>query len=162
MKKLIFLLSAFAVLVSLGCEQQNQFLPEPVEDRSEEDEITIVNYLEENNLLADAERHESGIYYIIEEEGEGSEFPTANSQVLVKYKGYLLDGTVFDETEGEDARQFNLTNTLTGWRVGVPLVKRGGKIQLFIPSNLAYRNTPQEDIPAYSILIFEIELVNFL
>lgn len=162
MKKLIFLGAAFAILLSLGCERQNQFLPEPVEDRSEEDEITILNYLEENNLMADAERHESGVYYIIEEEGEGSDFPTPNSQVLVHYKGYLIDGTVFDETDEGDARQFNLSNVVTGWRIGVPQIKKGGKIQIFIPSNLGYAASPQEDIPAYSVLIFDIELVNFL
>lgn len=162
MKKITTIFSAFAVLLALGCEQQNQFLPEPVEDRSEEDEITILNYLEENNLMSDAERHESGVYYIIEEEGEGSDFPTPNSQVLVEYKGYLTDGTVFDETEEGDARQFNLSNVVTGWRIGVPLIKKGGKIQLFIPSNLGYAATEQEEIPAYSVLIFEIELINFL
>lgn len=161
MKKLFFLLTASAVLLGLGCERQ-QFGPEPVEDRSEEDEVTIVNYLEENNLFADAERHESGVYYIIEEEGEGSNFPTPNSQVLVEYKGYLIDGTVFDESEEGDARQFNLSNVIVGWRIGVPQIKKGGKVQLFIPSNLGYAATEQEDIPAYSVLIFEIELLNFL
>jgi FKBP-type peptidyl-prolyl cis-trans isomerase len=74
----------------------------------------------------------------------------------------LIDGTVFDESEEDDAVQFNLSNVVTGWRVGVPLIKKGGKIQLFIPSNLGYANRAQEGIPEYSVLIFEIELVNFL
>ncbi|NRA51573.1 MAG: FKBP-type peptidyl-prolyl cis-trans isomerase [Phaeodactylibacter sp.] len=162
MKKLAFLVSAFSIMLSYSCQQQNQFLPEPVEDRSEQDEVTILNYLEENNLMADAQRHETGVYYVIEEEGEGSEFPTPNSQILVNYIGYLTDGTVFDESEEGDARQFNLGNTITGWRIGVPLIKKGGKIQFFIPSNLGYAQQEQEDIPAYSVLIFEVELVNFL
>jgi FKBP-type peptidyl-prolyl cis-trans isomerase len=161
MKKFFLLFLSSAILLGLGCERQ-QFGPEPAEDRREEDEVKILNYLEENNLMAEAERHESGVYYIIEEEGEGSTFPTPNSQVLVRYKGYLIDGTVFDESEEDDAVQFNLSNVVTGWRVGVPLIKKGGKIQLFIPSNLGYANRAQEGIPEYSVLIFEIELVNFL
>lgn len=158
MRKLITLLPLLGLLY-MSCETNNPFVPEPVEDRLEEDEAAILAYLEENNLTA--ERHESGVHYIIEEEGEGSEFPTAFSTVLVRYKGYLLDGTVFDETEDGDAVQFNLANLINGWRIGIPLIKKGGKIQLFIPSNLGYANREQPQIPAYSPLIFEIELVNF-
>ncbi len=165
MKKLAALFFPAMFLLGLACEQQaNPFRPEPAEDRSEEDEAAIVDYLAENNLQDEAQRHESGVYYIIEEEGEGATHPTPSSQILVMYKGYLLDGTVFDETEEGDAVQFNLSGRPTGWRIGIPLIKKGGKIKLFIPSNLAYANNPPVElgIPDYAILIFEIELVNFL
>ena len=111
MKKLFFLLLTGTVLLGLGCERQ-QFGRVPEEDRSDEDEITIVDYLQANNLMEDAERHELGVYYIIEEEGEGSSFPRINSQILVHYKGSLLDGTVFDETEDGDAELFDLSKRL--------------------------------------------------
>jgi FKBP-type peptidyl-prolyl cis-trans isomerase len=167
MKKLFFLLLTGTVLLGLGCERQ-QFGRVPEEDRSDEDEITIVDYLQANNLMEDAVRHELGVYYIIEEEGEGSSFPRINSQILVHYKGSLLDGTVFDETEDGDAELFDLSRTIDGWRIAIPLIKRGGKIKFFVPSNLAYgindgRSRPvAQGIPEYAILVFEVELVNFL
>lgn len=166
MKKLFFLLLTGTVLLGLGCERQ-QFGREPEEDRSDEDEITIVDYLEANNLMADAVRHESGIYYIIEE-GEGSSFPTPSSQILVHYKGSLLDGTVFDESEEGDAVLFDLSRTITGWRIAIPLIKKGGKIKFLVPSNLAYgindgrSGSIAQGIPEYAVLFFEVELVNFL
>lgn len=165
MKKLAALFFPAIVLLGMACEQQtNPFRPEPAEDRSEEDEAAIVDYLAENNLQDEAQRHESGLYYIIEEEGEGATNPTPSSLVLIKYKGYLMDETVFEETEEGDAVQFNLSNEMSGWRIGIPLIKKGGKIKLIIPSNLAYANSPPAalGIPEYAILVFEIELVNFL
>ncbi|WP_282773836.1 FKBP-type peptidyl-prolyl cis-trans isomerase [Phaeodactylibacter xiamenensis] len=168
MKKLFFLLLTGTVLLGLGCERQ-QFGLEPEEDRKDEDEIIIVDYLQANNLMEDAVRHESGVYYIIEEEGEGASSPTASSQILVRYKGTLLDGTVFDETEEEDAVLLNLSRTIDGWRFAIPLIKRGGKIQFFVPSNLAYGindgnrgRAIAPGIPEYAVLYFEVELVNFL
>jgi FKBP-type peptidyl-prolyl cis-trans isomerase len=167
MKKLFFLLLTGTVLLGLGCERQ-QFGRVPEEDRTDEDEITIVDYLEANNLMDDAVRHESGVYYIIEEEGEGASFPTPGSQILVRYKGSLLDGTVFDETEEGDAVLLNLSRSITGWRYAIPLIKRGGKIKFWVPSNLAYgindgRNgSIAQGIPEYAVLYFEVELVNFL
>ncbi|MFK7937360.1 MAG: FKBP-type peptidyl-prolyl cis-trans isomerase, partial [Saprospiraceae bacterium] len=128
------------------------------DNQADFDEKKIIEYLAENNLTA--ERHESGLHYIIEEPGE-EEKPTPNSEVLVLYKGYLLDGTVFDETIEDDARQFNLNGLITGWRVGIPFIGSGGKITLFIPSSLGYGGSARPSIPANSVLIFEIELKNF-
>lgn len=167
MMKTFLMIALPAVLLLSACEeQQNPFLPDPVEDRLEEDIATIEAYLAENNITA--ERHETGLFYRIMDEGEGSAMPTPNSEVLVHYKGYLLeDGSVFDETDGfdeeeeRDAQLFSLSGTIDGWRIGMTLIKKGGKIQLFVPSNLAYKNIERPGIPPYSILIFDIELVNF-
>lgn len=168
MMKTFLMIALPAVLLLSACEaQDNPFLPDPVEDRLEEDIATIEAYLDENNITA--ERHETGLFYRIMDEGEGNAMPTPNSEVLVHYKGYLLeDGSVFeesdgfDEEEGRDAELFNLSSRIDGWRIGLTLIKKGGKIQLFIPSNLAFKNTTGGvGVPPYSILIFDIELINF-
>lgn len=133
-------------------------LVDVAQTQAEFDQRKIENYLTENNLTA--ERHESGLYYIIEEEGSADK-PNANSEVLVLYQGYLLDGSVFDETDPDNARQFSLTGVITGWRVGVPFIGSGGKIKLLIPSSLGYSGNARPGIPANSVLIFDIELKNF-
>jgi FKBP-type peptidyl-prolyl cis-trans isomerase len=49
---------------------------------------------------------------------------------------------------------------IAGWREGLQLFGKGGKGTLFIPSQLAYGNTPMSGIPANSVLIFDIHLIN--
>ncbi|MEZ4990084.1 MAG: hypothetical protein R2824_06725 [Saprospiraceae bacterium] len=63
-------------------------------DQDEVDRLKIEEYLADNNLSA--EMDPSGLYYIIEEQGTGTQ-PNPSSRVRVRYKGYLLDGTVFDQ-----------------------------------------------------------------
>ncbi len=122
------------------------------------DSEKIRNYLAENNLVADSTA--SGLYYIIEEEGEGG-FPDLTATVEVRYKGYLLNGTTFDQTANNATRQFRLDGLIQGWQEGLQLFQKGGKGTLFIPSHLGYGANRQGNIPPYSVLIFEVELVNF-
>ena len=151
MKQLLWIIFP-VVLLSLGCNKNDG------PDQRVIDQELIEEYLAANQLAA--ERHSSGLYYIIEEPGSGGS-PNVNSEVLVRYKGYLLDGTVFDQTTGTDARMFFLFQVIRGWQIGIPLLKKGGKGMFFIPSGLAYGPAERVGIPANSVLIFETELVNF-
>ena len=151
MKQLLWIIAP-ALMLAMGCNKNDG------PSQSSIDQELIENYLAENQL--DAERHSSGIYYIIEEPGSGGS-PNGNSEVLVRYKGYLLDGTVFDETPGSDARTFFLYQVIRGWQIAIPLLQKNGKGTFFIPSGLAYGPFERPGIPANSVLIFETELVNF-
>ncbi len=91
-------------------------------DQLKADKQAIEDYLAQNNI--DAIPHASGLYYIIEEEGTGTEFPTLTSDVEVKYKGYLTDGRVFDETKTGPV-EFLLNQVIEGWQIGIPLFKVG-------------------------------------
>jgi len=126
------------------------------DDRADEEKI--LDFIEENNLTAD--RHESGLYYNIEEAGSNDK-PTVNDSVTVRYKGSLLNGNVFDQTPGETTVTFPLSNLIPAWQVGIPLIGRGGEITLYSPSNLGYGNRSVGTIPGGSVLIFEIDLVDF-
>lgn len=124
------------------------------------DEEIIQEYIEENNL--DMMMHPTGIYYRIDEEGVGETAPPeAELEVEVKYKGYLTDGTVFDETKGTDTTKFKLGGVIPGWQVAITLLKEGGKGLFIIPSDWAYGPRGVGLIPPNSVLIFEIELVGF-
>ncbi len=126
--------------------------------KDESDMEKIEGYLADNNLTATSTP--SGLYYIITKEGTGGH-PNLSSSVTVKYKGYRLNGEVFDETTGNNTATFPLTNLILGWQEGIPLLKKGGKGTFFCPSDLAYGSQRVCDIPANSVLIFEIELVDF-
>jgi FKBP-type peptidyl-prolyl cis-trans isomerase len=122
------------------------------------EEANILKYLANNSLTAT--KHSSGIHYIILEAGTG-ENPNATSIVTVKYKGYLLNKKVFDETKNNASVQFPLSGVIEGWKIAVPLLKKGGKGIFWIPSRLGYGPNGNASIPGNSVLIFEIELVSF-
>lgn len=150
MKKKHYLLIIILIIFTLNaCEKEKQY---------EIDDQKIRNYLQENNI--DAEKHASGIYYYIEKEGDGVQ-PNSYSTVLIHYKGYLLDGTEFDSSyDRGEAVTMSLPNTITGWQIGIPLLRKGGKGTLFIPSTLGYGSqSPSALIPENSVLIFDIELL---
>jgi FKBP-type peptidyl-prolyl cis-trans isomerase FkpA len=105
-----------------------------------------------------ATEHCSGLFYVVENPGTGVA-PEACSYVTVKYKGSLTNGTVFDETKSGQTYSNYLANLIRGWLNGIPLIKTGGKIHLYIPPSLGYGSNASEKIPANSILFFEVELV---
>jgi FKBP-type peptidyl-prolyl cis-trans isomerase FkpA len=112
-------------------------------------------YLTNNNITA--VQHCSGLFYDIELAGTGKA-ATPCSMVAVKYEGKLTNGDVFD-SQTTDAVAFNLGSLITGWKVGLPLIKEGGKIKLYVPPSLGYGSQANPPIPANSVLIFDIELV---
>ncbi len=127
----------------------------------QEQAATIENYAKEKNLSV--QKTESGLYYVIEKPGTGAN-PKAGNTVTVHYKGYLLDGTVFDESYGRgEPITFPLGagQVIRGWDEGIAQFKKGGKGKLLIPSPLAYGSRASGPIPANSILVFDIELVDF-
>ncbi|MBT4758221.1 MAG: hypothetical protein HOO08_07510, partial [Opitutae bacterium] len=114
-------------------------------------------------LSADAavQSSESGLHYKVLEPGSEVK-PTMSDKVLVHYKGTLIDGTQFDSSydRGEPA-EFPLNGVVKGFGEGLTKVGAGGKIVLYIPSELGYGNTPRPGgaIKPGDTLIFECELV---
>lgn len=117
------------------------------------------SFLAENGEKEGVVTLESGLQYKVIEEGAGVS-PMAADTVEVHYTGKLLDGTVFDSSveRGEPAK-FPLSGVIKGWSEGLTYAKEGGKIELYIPSNLGYGPRGYGNIPANSTLIFEVELL---
>ncbi len=124
-------------------------------------EITEVQtYLSSKGLTATKDT--SGLFYNIVSMGYGTDHPFVTSNVTASYKGSLKDGTVFDSTVTGSPVLFNLSSVIRGWTIGVPLITKGGVIDLYIPASLAYGcSPPTAKIPQNSMLIFRIELVFF-
>lgn len=118
-------------------------------------EKEIQQYLVNKNLQA--EKSPSGLYYIIENEGTGVR-PTTTDEVRVAYKGYFLNGSVFDQSAAEGI-SFNLQQVISGWTEGITYFKEGGSGLLLIPSHLGYGFQDYRGIPGGSVLIFEIDLI---
>lgn len=117
----------------------------------------VQNYLTTNSITAT--QHCSGLFYKIENAGTGVA-PDACSYVTIKYVGKLTTGTIFDQTQGNNTYSNYLTSLIKGWTNGVPYIKTGGRIILYIPPTLGYGSQANGPIPANSILIFDIDLIN--
>ena len=91
-----------------------------------------------------------------------SKLPSENSNVVVKYTGKLVDGTVFDSTDkhGGAPAEFNLGRVIPGFREGLQKIGKGGKARLYIPAKLGYGNQAIPGIPPNSTLIFDVEMVD--
>ena len=123
-------------------------------------EITAVrNYLSTNNIAAT--QHCSGLFYKVDTLGNGAA-PTPCSNVIIRYKGYLANGKVFDSSSNDVV--YPLLSLIRGWTNGLPYVQTGGLIHLYIPPALGYGYTDRRDatgnviIPANSIIIFDVHL----
>jgi FKBP-type peptidyl-prolyl cis-trans isomerase FkpA len=147
----IFVLSVLLVF-AVACTKEKGV------DFSAIDKQIIEDYLEVHNLTAQSTP--SGLYYIISAPGE-SVHPAINSSVSAKYKGYLADGKVFDQTTTSPVT-FSLGQVIKGWQEGLQLIGAGGKIKLLIPSALGYGDQVVGTIPRNSVLIFDVELVSVI
>lgn len=112
--------------------------------------------------LAAMTKLESGLYYRDLVVGTGTE-ATTGKKISVRYAGFLPTGEQFDATNPTAAAfQFTLGSgtVISGWNQGVAGMKVGGQRQLVIPSGLAYGNQAQGTIPANSVLVFVITVVD--
>ena len=127
------------------------------ETKAQGEEFLAANKLREGVITT-----ESGLQYEVIKQGKGPK-PTADSKVKVHYHGTLIDGTVFDSSvdRGEPI-EFNLNQVIKGWTEGVQLMPVGSKYKFYIPQDLGYGSRAAGQIPPYSTLIFEVELLGIV
>ena len=119
-------------------------------------ETAVIDSIKKNTPGIQVE--ESGLMYVVTQEGTGA-YATEQDSVQVEYVGKLMNGQTFDSSEAGKPAGFNLAGLIPGFTEGLQKVKEGGKIRLFIPSSLAYRDMDQGPIPPYSTLMFDITLI---
>jgi len=149
-----------AMLVFSGCSKSdNNNCSVNMGNPSSAELSDIQSYLTSKGITAQLDTR--GFYYRIVNPGTGSGSPTPTSNVTVSYEGTLKGGTVFDGTGTGAPVTFPLNGLILGWQYGIPIVTRGGVIDLYLPPSLAYGCEALPGIPAGSMLIFRVTLVNF-
>jgi FKBP-type peptidyl-prolyl cis-trans isomerase len=157
----VYLLPVF-VLALLGCSDDecttrvSQSRLDAVNQAKLTQDVAAIDVFLDDAGIAAIE-DPSGMRYVITLEGTGTK-PCLESAITFKYKGMLMDGTVFDEST--TGLTYPLKNLILGWQIVLPKLKAGTKATLYIPSGFGYGPAALPGIPANSNLIFEIELVS--
>jgi FKBP-type peptidyl-prolyl cis-trans isomerase FkpA len=118
---------------------------------------SLQTYITANGITATQDSR--GFFYTIVNAGSGPA-PLLSSTVIVKYIGKLENGTEFDRNQNVNGETFSLGRLIPGWQYGIPLIRKGGSIKLYLPPTLGYGCNAQANIPAGSNLIFTIDLVD--
>lgn len=151
MKQILIYTSLFLFIGISGCDKESKV--------DEENRAEILDYISDNNL--DAQETDSGLFYVIEKEGDG-DFPTLSDDVTVHYEGFYTDDSKFDSSIDRGMPStFPLTGVIQGWQEGIPLFSRGGYGKLLIPASLGYGYNSTNGIPGGSVLVFDVELIDF-
>jgi FKBP-type peptidyl-prolyl cis-trans isomerase FkpA len=136
----------------LSCKKESSSCPEVTIKAPDAEIATLRTYITSSGITATEDAR--GFFYTISVPGTGNN-PTPCSGVSVNYTGKLTNGTQFDAGTNVS---FNLSQLIIGWQEGIPLLKPGGSMTLYLPPSLAYGPAANGIIPANSILIFDIKL----
>ena len=101
----------------------------------------------------------NGVLYKVIQSGDGSKHPTPQSVITAHYTGKTIDGKVFDSSKGGAPLAIRLSELIDGWIIALQNMTIGDKWEIYIPAEMGYGKYSQPGIPAYSTLIFEIELL---
>ena len=118
-------------------------------------------FLEANRQKQGVIATQSGLQYEILAEGDSEQRVSSRDTIELHYHGTFLDKTVFDSSlmRGKPI-EIRLWDVIAGWSEGLKLMSPGDKYRFYIPSKLAYGSSETGAIPAFSTLIFEIELLS--
>ena len=159
-----FFLCAFSLLILSSCLKKS--------DKCAYSQSTVVAPASEQQALSDslnvhgvtATKDPSGFYYNIADAGSSAKVKDLCSTIAINYTGSFFSGQSFDSPSSPVV--FVLGSLIDGWKKGIPLIGKGGSIDLYIPPSLAYGANDVKDnqgnvvIPANSYLVFHVDLVD--
>lgn len=122
--------------------------------------------IKNEQFLADLASNESilslgaGVLYKVLEQGEGKVSVTPRSIVTCHYKGSLISGKVFDNSfERGCPEAFRVNDLIEGFQMALCKMHVGDHWEVYIPWQKGYGKRSDSDIPGYSTLVFEIQLL---
>lgn len=130
-------------------------------NRKEAYKLQNEQFLKELRLEAEVKELASGVLYRVLEMGTGSVTPRLNSIVSVHYKGSLVNGREFDNSWKRNCPEaFRLNEVIEGWQIALQQMHTGDRWVVYIPYSVGYGTRTSGPIPAYSTLVFEVELLS--
>lgn len=131
---------------------------EPFEQSKKDGE----NFLAENSKREEVTTLLSGLQYEVVEEGNGPK-PEYLDKVKVHYRLSMIDGTVLQSSfESGEPREFEVSRLIPGWTEALQLMPTGSTWKLYIPYQLGYGENGNENIPPYTTLVFDVQLLEIV
>ena len=119
----------------------------------------VSSFLATNRKAPGVIQTASGLQYEILSPGKGGATPTDTDTTLVNYEGKLLDGTSFDKSERPTP--LPVKNVVPGFAEALKLMPKESKYRFWVMPSLGYGEKARGPIPAHSVLVFEVEMVDF-
>ena len=119
----------------------------------------VAAFLQHNRAEKGVTETPSGLQYKVIAPGDGGVRPSDGDVVLITYKGMLTDGTTFDETARPTPMP--VAEVVPGFSEGLKLMPRGATYRFWIKPELGYGDAATGPIPAHSILVFDLNLLDF-
>ncbi len=158
MKNLLILIT-LSCLALFACNKEKVLT---YQEQLDLDIIKIDEYLNSKGIKNEYQKTSTSLYYKITDQGNADGIkPGPFATVTVRYKGYFLNGEVFDETNGTQVAQFTVDGVVRGFGEGLQLLNKKGKATIILPSGLAYGRYGSGSIDPNTPIIFDLELVDF-
>jgi FKBP-type peptidyl-prolyl cis-trans isomerase len=133
-----------------------------MQEKNDEEIQKEFAFLAENSKKAGVVITSTGLQYEIITETDGPK-PSISNTILAHYTGKFTDDTIFDSSYSRGVpAEFPVYGVIPGWTEGLQLMSVGSKYKFIIPSELGYGPNGWGNIPPYSTLIFEVELIDIL
>ena len=154
---IVVVLSLGALLA--GCEKKAQAPKAPAYDLTE---ASNKKFLADNAAKPGVFKTPDGLQYRILKSGAGKTPQRPDDMVVVHYKGWLINGKVFDQTQDGQTATFPAGHLIPGWVEALSLMKEGDEWELVIPYDLGYGLEGAGDgvIPGGQTLVFDMSLVS--
>jgi len=120
------------------------------------------DFLEKNRLKEGVVETESGLQFLVVEEGEGGK-PDPRAHISIHQRCQLVNGTIIEDTyRDNETSEVKVKECIEGYQEGIQLMNKGARYRFFIPWQLAWgKNGTGSKIPPYSMLIFDVRLLDF-
>lgn len=152
--RFLILLLSLVIFISASCLKDTSCDPKTAQSEA----TAMQSYATAEGINATVDPT-SGLFYEVLVPGNTT-IPTVNSKIFIRYRGELLDGSIFDQETDHTETGFILGGLIPGWQLGLQQIGEGGHIRLIVPSSLGYGCQPNGPIPGNSILFFDIELID--
>lgn len=128
--------------------------------RKEEYKLQNEQFMQALCAEADVCELPCGILYKVLEEGSGTATPRPGSVVSVHYRGTLINGREFDNSWKRNCPEaFRLSEVIEGWQIALQKMRVGDRWIIYIPYTMGYGTRTSGPIPAFSALVFEVQLL---
>ncbi len=163
----LFIFLVLITFIAASCRKDD--------DGYEKEKVRLEQYLIDNNYT-DIEPTPSGIYHIMKSPGTGPN-PDLDDHVRIGFTASLIDGVIYETSYEEVAIDNDLYRenvfygpvkfklgrlSIAGLVEGLTMMKEGETAKIIVPSHLAFGSVEQQVIPAYSTLIYVVELLDVI